>query len=304
MVSQISGFQRLCIVTCVVIFGLIVLGGIVRATDSGLGCPDWPTCHGSIVPKWEKHTLIEYSHRLTASVAGLLVLSLTVWAWRFYRRVPAILYPATLVLVLIFIQAWLGKETVERDLPAEIVAVHLAMALTILTLLALVTITSFAIERPQERPHIRQSIRRVALLAAAGTLALALVGSYVAGAGYGLACSGWPLCNGEIVPGAGAASVQVHFLHRVLALLVGLTLLALTWLALGERRSAPFVAVIAVTALGVYCIQALIGAANIWTGLADEVGAAHLAFATLLWLTLAVLNIEVHRIYEWLPRAG
>lgn len=299
-----TGFQRLCIITCVVIFGLIVLGGIVRATDSGLGCPDWPTCHGNLIPKWEKHTLIEYSHRLTASVAGLLVLSLTVWAWRSYRRVPAILYPATLVLVLILVQAWLGKETVERELPPEIVAVHLGMALTILTLLALVTITSFAIERPQEQPYVRQSIRRVALLAAGGTLLLALVGSYVSGAGYGLACSGWPLCNGDIVPSAGAASVQVHFIHRFLALLVGVTLLTLTWLALRERRTTPVVAVIALAALGVYCVQAIIGAANIWTELADEVGAAHLAFATLLWLTLALLNIEVHRIYEWLPRTS
>ncbi|HEY7467010.1 MAG TPA: COX15/CtaA family protein [Dehalococcoidia bacterium] len=302
--SQTTGFQRLCILACVVIFGLIVLGGIVRATDSGLGCPDWPTCHGSVIPRWEKHTLIEYSHRLTASIAGFLVLGIAVWAWRSYRRVPAILYPSLLVLGLIIVQAGLGGAAVLNDLPPEIVAVHLGMALTILTLLALVTMTSFAIDHPTERPAASLSVRRVALLAAAGTLCLALVGSYVSGAGYGLACSGWPLCNNELVPSADSASVQVHFLHRFLALIVGLTLVALAWLARRERRRAPLIATFAFTALGVYCVQALIGAANVWTDLADEVTAAHLAFATLLWLTLAVLNIEVHRIYEWLPRTS
>ena len=302
--SQITGFQRLCIVTCVVIFGLIVLGGIVRATDSGLGCPDWPTCHGSVIPRWEKHTLIEYSHRLTASIAGFLVLGGAVWAWRSYRRVPAILYPSLLVLGLIIVQAGLGGAAVLNDLPPEIVAVHLGMALTILTLLALITMTSFAIHRGVERPVVPLPLRRVALVAAAGTLCLALVGSYVSGAGYGLACSGWPLCNNEVVPSADSASVQVHFLHRFLALVVGLALVTLVWQALRERHRAPFIAALAVGAFAVYCVQAMIGAANVWTDLADEVTAAHLAFATLLWLTLAVLNIEAHRIYEWLPRTS
>jgi cytochrome c oxidase assembly protein subunit 15 len=304
VVSQTSGFQRLCIITCVVIFGLIVLGGVVRATDSGLGCPDWPTCHGKLIPEWEKHTLIEYSHRLTASVAGLLVLGIAVSAWRTYRRVPAILYPSLLVLGLIIVQAGLGGAAVLNDLPPEIVSVHLGMALTILTLLVLITVTSFVIERGIQRPSVSLPLRRAALGAAAGTLALALVGSYVSGAGYGLACSGWPLCNSEVIPSADSASVQVHFLHRFLALIVGLTLLALAWLALRERQRAPYAFSFALAALAVYIVQALIGAANIWTELADEVSAAHLAFATLLWLILALFNIEAHRLYEWLPHTA
>jgi heme A synthase len=299
-----TGFQRLCIVTCLVIFGLIVLGGVVRATDSGLGCPDWPTCHGNVIPKWEKHTLIEYSHRLTASIAGFLVLGIAIWAWRSYRRIPAILYPSLLVLGLIIVQAGLGGAAVLNDLPPEIVAVHLGMALTILTLLVLITVTSFALERHQTQPAVSPALRRAALSAAVATFVLALVGSYVSGAGYGLACSGWPLCNSEVIPSADAASVQLHFLHRFLALIVGLSLLTLVWLALRERQRAPHVATLAFAALGVFVIQALIGAANIWTELADEVTAAHLAFATLLWLTVALLNIEAYRIYEWLPRSS
>jgi heme A synthase len=298
-----TAFQRLCLLTGVVIFGLIVLGGVVRATDSGLGCPDWPRCHGSFIPKWEKHTLIEYSHRATASVAGLLALSLLVVAWRKYRRVPAITYPATAVMLLIVVQAWLGKETVERELPPEIVAVHLTMALTIVSVLALLTTTAFALEGQSSRLEVSQRLGRIAIAASAVTLVLMIVGSYVAGAGYGLACNGWPLCNGEVVPGADAASVQVHFLHRVLALVLGLVLLALLWAAGRERSSAPVAFRLSVLALGLFIAQALVGAANIWTKLASEVVAVHLGLGALLWITLAVLNIRAHRLDELLSRS-
>jgi heme A synthase len=141
----------------------------------------------------------------------------------------------------------------------------------------------------------------MALLALSLTLPLLLIGSYISGADHGLACSGWPLCNGQIVPTEGGESVQIHYMHRLLALIVGVVLLGLAWLGWQSRREAPLAAALSVAAFAIFIIQALIGAANIWTRLADEVSAAHLGVATLLWLLLAVLNIRVHRLYELLP---
>jgi cytochrome c oxidase assembly protein subunit 15 len=121
-----TGFQKLCLVTCAVIFGLIVLGGTVRATDSGLGCgDDWPRCQGSFIPRLEAELLIEYSHRLVASIAGFLVLAIAVWSWRSYRHVPAIFYPAMLAFGLLLFQAGLGAAAVRNELSPEIIAVHL-----------------------------------------------------------------------------------------------------------------------------------------------------------------------------------
>src|SRR5262245_14257220 len=120
-----TGFQRLCLLTTATVFLLIIIGGAVRATDSGLGCPDWPRCHGSFIPKWEEHTLIEYSHRLTASIVGIEMLALVVVAWRSYRRVPAVLYPAIGAFLLTMFQAWLGSRVVLEELPPRTVAVHL-----------------------------------------------------------------------------------------------------------------------------------------------------------------------------------
>jgi heme A synthase len=56
--------------------------------------------------------------------------------------------------------------------------------------------------------------------------------------------------------------------------------------------------------VALYVTQVLIGAANIWTEVADEVSSAHLAFGTVLWLVLAILNIRIHGLYEWLPRSS
>lgn len=296
-----TGYQRLCIITCVVIFGLIVLGGVVRHTDSGLGCPDWPRCNGSFIPRWEKSTLIEYSHRLVASIAGLLILGVLIGAWKQYRRVPAMTYPATLAFLFVLVQGALGGAAVLNELPPEIVAVHLAMALTILTLLLIVTATSFALAESPPRINVSRAFGRVALLAAATTILLAVVGSYVSGAGYGLACNGWPLCNGEVFPSANVTSVQLHFLHRFIAFVLGLELLALVYIGWRDRQRAPTMASAAMVALVLYVVQAMVGAANIWTELAQGAGVAHLALASLLWVVLALLNIRVHRIYDLLP---
>jgi cytochrome c oxidase assembly protein subunit 15 len=297
-------FQRLCLVTCGVVFVLIVLGGIVRHSDSGLGCgDDWPRCEGSFIPRLEKDLLIEYGHRLTASIAGMLVFAILIVSIRSYRDVPAILYPAIAAFVLVLFQAGLGAAAVRNELDAQIVAVHLGMAMGILMLLAMITAAAIANQRPLPRPRVGRTFAQLALLALALTFPLMLIGSYVSGAGYGLACNGWPLCNGDVIPSAGAASVQVHFLHRVLAGVLGIVVLALAWLGWKSRAESPLAARLALVGLCLYAVQALLGAANIWTELAGEVSAAHLAFATLLWSALAVLNIRVHRLHELLPQS-
>ena len=116
-------------------FALIILGGVVRVTESGLGCPDWPLCHGRIIPPLEMTAIIEYSHRLVASaLLGPLIVATCAAAWISYRRHSWLVVPATVGLVLMLAQALLGGAAVLTELPGWIVATHLALGEALLAL--------------------------------------------------------------------------------------------------------------------------------------------------------------------------
>src|SRR5688572_11145676 len=109
---------------------LIGVGGLVRATDSGLGCPDWPLCFGDWVPPADLHAWIEHSHRLVAAVfvgplVGAVAL-ITVFSDR--RRDRPLLAAAVVAGVLVVVQSVLGAAVVLRGLAAELVTAHLGMA--------------------------------------------------------------------------------------------------------------------------------------------------------------------------------
>ena len=106
-------------------FAQLTLGGVVRVTGSGLGCPDWPLCHGRVVPPFDTATLIEYSHRLSGSALGLLVIAVVVLAWTFYRSRPWVLAPSIFGLVMVVIAGILGGITVLTDLAWWVRLLHL-----------------------------------------------------------------------------------------------------------------------------------------------------------------------------------
>src|SRR5438477_7958396 len=99
-----KGFRTLAVATAVVTYALVVLGGVVRVSGSGLGCPDWPLCHGHLLPPLDLHSIIEYSHRTTASLTSVLLVSTALAAWLLGRRRPDLRWPATIALLLLGLQ--------------------------------------------------------------------------------------------------------------------------------------------------------------------------------------------------------
>jgi heme a synthase len=107
---------------------LILIGGFVSASGSGLACPDWPTCHGQVLPVLSGPVLVEFSHRLFALVVSLFVTGTVLVAWRSYRESKGVLALSTASFVLLLAQVFLGMVTVKSELNSLVTTAHLGLA--------------------------------------------------------------------------------------------------------------------------------------------------------------------------------
>lgn len=156
--SRLSSFQRLALWTTATTYFLILVGGLVRASGAGLGCPDWPRCFGGWVPPSSaaelppqfdpsqfNQTLMwtEYANRLLGVAVGFLIFATAISAWRHHRRNPRILWTTIGAFLLVGFQGWLGGRVVAHELAAWIVTVHMIVALVIVQMLLYVTVRAF-----------------------------------------------------------------------------------------------------------------------------------------------------------------
>jgi protoheme IX farnesyltransferase len=305
----LSRYARLAIAAAIATYVLIVVGGLVRATDSGLACPNWPGCFAfnDWIPAADAHVWIEHTHRLIAALAvgpmvGLLGL-ITLFSHR--RRDRALLAAAVVAGVLVIVQAILGRQVVFEGLARELVTLHLAMALTVLAMTILIA------DRAAHGPFPgRRSALPLTLITVTGvaTFAQMLLGSWVTGHNAGLVYADFPLMNGAVIPRMEIPEQVIQFAHRAVA--VGLVILVL-WMAWAvrhstdDRRSRR----LAGAAVILILVQLGLGAGNIWSQLSAYFVVPHLAvgaglFAVVFWLLLVALRLPLRRPQPEDRRAG
>src|SRR5260370_19070066 len=128
----IPWFRRLAVVAAIFAYLQIALGGVVRVTGSGLGCPDWPLCHGRPYPPANLGSIIEYSHRAVGSVTELLILATFFGAWVVWRsRRPVVAWLASASLVAGLREALLGARVVGDQRPSWLVPLPPAPSMSI-----------------------------------------------------------------------------------------------------------------------------------------------------------------------------
>jgi heme o synthase len=283
----VTWFRRLAVASTAATFALIAVGALVRATDSGLGCPDWPRCFGRLVPPAELHAQIEHSHRLVAAAVVVLVALLAVAAWR-TRQARAVRRAAAAAVVVVLTQALIGAAVVWWKLEAESVTLHLGTALALVALLEFI---AFRARWPAgERARGGRGFVWLAAAGAALTYLQMLVGSTVTGHGAGLA---YPLS--VLLPDLGPGVARIQLAHRVLAVLVA-TVVVATWLA-GRRsqRAHPTVTRLAGYAAGLVLVQVALGVANVANRLSALTVVPHLVVGSLLWGTMVALVLHADR---------
>ncbi|MGH2757768.1 MAG: COX15/CtaA family protein [Actinomycetota bacterium] len=289
-----TSFRRLALASTVATLLLVAIGGLVRATKSGLGCgTDWPHCSGRLLPALENRAvIIEFSHRLMASVVVVLLAVLAVAAWRSYRHRPRIVWGSTIAFGLVLFQAALGAVVVWLELTATSVVLHLATAMTLVAVLVYVTASAWASESPDAAGSDRDTARR-ARAAAAAVLLLLLVGSYVSGRDAGYVFSDWPVMDGRLVPDLSFQPAAIHFLHRALAAVVGVVVAVVSFAVIRRKNELPAAARFAHAALGLFVVQVLLGAGNVWvpppSRLNEAFASFHLLIGALIWTSLVAL---------------
>jgi cytochrome c oxidase assembly protein subunit 15 len=288
-------FRRLAVASTIATFIQISIGGLVRATKSGLGCgTDWPDCGGTLVPAMESRAqMIEFSHRAAASVVVVLLAILLVVALWSHRDTPRLVWASAGAFGGVLFQAGLGAAVVIFELKADLVVLHLAAALTILALLVYISASAASLEGLINEPTDIEAAR-VARNAAAAVLALMLVGSYVTGRGAGFVFPDWPLMNGRIIPDLSDSLYALHFAHRVLAAIVGIYLFVSLRTLIRRRDGSPGAGRLAITVLGLFAAEVVIGALNVWSGLNGAAVTAHLMTATAIWGCLVTAVCITH----------
>ena len=277
-------FKPLAIAATIATFILISIGGLVRATKSGLGCgDDWPHCSGEVLPPLQDpNQIIEFSHRAAAGIVGFMIAGLAFLAYRHYRDQSRVLWASVGALVLVVFQALLGMVVVKTELAALMVVIHLGAALSLLALLIyLTTLTA----TPDDASDA--SLSASARFAAGAVFVLLLLGSYVSGADAGYAFPDWPLMDGRIIPNLAIEQKAIHFLHRALAAIVGVIVFVVAFRVIreGNARARRY----AHAGAGLFAIEVGIGALNVWTRLDAAAVTAHLAVGAAIWASLVTV---------------
>lgn len=315
MTAPSPGFRRLALATLAATFVLIVIGGIVRVSDSGLGCGPagsgfhgWPFCNGDVVPGVDLNSIIEYSHRTVASLVGLMTLALAVLAFRRHRAHRRLVQATAAAFVLVVAQGVLGAVVVEENLEELLVAAHLGLAMIFLALVLWIWRASKPEAAGRAPAEGGRRFRPLAWVAAGAILCTIVAGGYMAGtqnygrADYRLgdgahhACGKeFPTCNGSFLPFGEARLVDIHLTHRVFVYLASALVLWLSMLAVRRRPSATVVR-LAYGALGVLLLQILVGALNVWLDEYEALIVTHLTLGTLLWGLLVGIAFQLHRV--------
>lgn len=164
--AQISRFRKLGLATVIAVYVLILVGGAVRASGAGMGCPDWPTCFGQWIPPTSEQQLpanyqeiyadrgyaetrfnarktwIEYLNRLLGVSIGILIF-LTMIASRHFRKTDGVVTGVCVAAFLaVAFQGWLGSRVVASNLQPGMITLHMLMAQCIVAMLLYAVVRS------------------------------------------------------------------------------------------------------------------------------------------------------------------
>lgn len=296
--TPLKGARGLAWLAVGLILAQMILGATVRATGSGMGCPDWPLCHGQYLPAMNYESILEYSHRAVAAFLSLVLVSLAGaialkpnWRQRLGRL--AAMTAALLTALITF-----GAITVAYDMPPVVVACHLVLAVGLLFTWILAALRAMGVAGPDAPLG---AWRGLALAAVGFGVVQIFLGALVSVSHAGLACPDFPTCYGMLLPPL-VGNVGIQMVHRFAAYTLAALVAALVVAAelkadRGTRRLTRL-------AGGLVVVQIALGAATVLGGIPIPLSVAHLANGVFLVGTLFSVACRAHPAFFLKPGSG
>jgi heme A synthase len=283
--------RRLSAASVIVALGTVLLGSWTRINGAGMTCPDWPLCHGMLIPSMADGTVWEWTHRLFAFCVAPLVIAVMIAAWRVRDRSPFVTPTLGAIGALFVVQCILGAATVHLSNSPFSVVLHWGTAMAfVASLCAMTLFAADAGEAPAQATASRSAFALTGILAGTALVSFVTmcVGAYVSSSGDGLACLSIPGCAGNVVVLDQGQYVQM--LHRFIAaatLFCAVMSFAFVWMRTASAR----VRTAASAGLALVFVQVVLGLLNVALRLPMDLREAHAFNAALVFLAFVVATL-------------
>jgi heme a synthase len=292
--------HRYCRLLVAATLFLILAGGMVTSTGSGLSVPDWPTTYGQSMFTFPLDKMVggifyEHGHRLIATTVGILTIGLVIFLWRVEPR-RWVRSLGWLALLAVILQGVLGGITVLYFLPSAVSVGHAGLAQIFFCLTVTIALVTSKTWRVPSRPPVADVRLRAQLVAlTVAVYAQILLGATMRHTGAGLAIPDFPLAFGRLIPAAWTPQIAIHFAHRLGAVVVlGLGIRAVLTI-FRQHRGRPELVRPAVLLTAAVLTQVTLGAFVILTAKNPVINTTHVAVGALVLGTSLVLSLRASR---------
>ncbi len=277
---------------------LIFIGGLVRVSGAGLGCPDWPKCFGRWIPPTSVEQLppdfdpnlfnftlawIEYGNRLVGVFVGMLILATAVMAVLRMRNYPSIVVSSVLALFMVAFQGWQGSVVVSSALAPYMITVHLVLALLIFSLLLWITQRSYFVYKGYTKSNIHTNIKWLAAVLIA-FLALQIITGTQIRSELKMLVDRSPLMEVSMLVQRLGVTFNVH---AVLGFLISLAVIVFAFWALRKMDHVP--GWLFIVALSASFGQIVLGVIMSSVALAPLIQVLHLWISTFILSTVLII---------------
>jgi cytochrome c oxidase assembly protein subunit 15 len=305
-----SRFQKWALATTIATYFLIMVGGLVRASGAGLGCPNWPKCFDQYYPPLSADQIpaeydpelfnvqlawIEYINRMIGVVIGFLIIATLYYAIKDHRQNKRILYPTITSFVLVLFQGWLGGQVVAQELAPWLVTAHMVLALVIVSLLLYATVGAFFpdVKRPGEMPIDRRRLAWIALAVLIISLAQIGLGAKLRGDLENVEQNNPDLARASLIDEAGWSDV----VHRTFSWLVlGSVSFAAYYTHRRMKHKHPLLISLSRVMVVMVVLQVLVGIGLAYGGLPPVLQVMHLINASVLVGVITMIYLLTNRL--------